>query len=117
MTTVYINPGSGPCIGTRQKLAASNARALRRDVGLPCSMTYIPKSRDGGRYTFIFSLGGRKVEVEVPGLPLAKVRWMDEPGQNIWHFPRLYVNGSSWVWKFAVGQLRFYLTGHDEEAA
>ena len=37
-----------------------------------------------------------------PGLALAGVRYLDQPGQNIWHFPRLYIDGDSWVWKYAV---------------
>lgn len=39
--------------------------------------------------------------VDMPSLSLEKIRYMGEKTQNIWDFPRLYVNGSSWVWKYA----------------
>ncbi|MET9402659.1 hypothetical protein [Kitasatospora sp. NPDC002965] len=39
----------------------------------------------------------------MPGLSLDQVRWMNEPDQNIWNYPRLFVDGSSWVWWYALG--------------
>jgi len=41
----------------------------------------------------------------MPGLPLDLVRYTGENGQNIWNFPRLYLDDSSWVWKFAANIL------------
>jgi hypothetical protein len=38
----------------------------------------------------------------MPGLPVEQVRYMGESGQNIWDFPRLYVDDSSWIWEFAL---------------
>ena len=40
--------------------------------------------------------------VEMPGLPLEQVRYMGHEGQNARDYPRLYVDGASWLWEFAV---------------
>jgi hypothetical protein len=67
-----------------------------------------PKLDENGRYGFVlgFRSSALPFEVEMPGLPLRDVRYMpDEPGnegQKAWDFPRLWVDGSSWLWKFAV---------------
>ena len=39
--------------------------------------------------------------VDMPGLPLAKVRFTGAKSQDIWTFPRLYVDDSSWVWLYS----------------
>lgn len=55
-----------------------------------------------GRYGFDLIVDGRAVVVEMPGLALEAVRWLDSESGSIWDFPRLYVDGSSWIWKYAV---------------
>lgn len=108
MTYVISNPGSGPVGGKRsQRNADRNMRKLTEDAGA-VGATF---ERDGavddtGRYPYVIKLGRRKVAVDMPGLPLDRVRFMNEPGQNAWHFPRLYVDGSSWLWEFARGFVR-----------
>jgi hypothetical protein len=62
-----------------------------------------PELDDGdGRHTFTLTWEGYAREVQMPDLDLERVRWMGLPGQNIWDFPRLCVDGSSWVWQFAL---------------
>ena len=39
----------------------------------------------------------------MPGIPTERVRYLGDPGQNIWDYPRLYVNGESGVWSIALG--------------
>jgi len=38
----------------------------------------------------------------MPGLPLDRVRYIGAPEQNAWRFPRLFVDGNSWLWEFAL---------------
>jgi hypothetical protein len=45
---------------------------------------------------------GNKAEVLMPGLLLSQVRYTGDGYQNIWDYPRLYVDGDSWVWKYAI---------------
>jgi hypothetical protein len=105
--TIFINPGSGPVADATIENASFNMGAftgdlLRLDDSAIPSVERRSEMDDDGRYCFVLRFPDREVEVEMPGLPLAQVRWLDEPGQNIWDFPRLYVDGSSWVWKYAL---------------
>ena len=38
----------------------------------------------------------------MPGISLEKVRFMGKEDENIWDFPRLYVDDESYVWKYAL---------------
>jgi hypothetical protein len=109
MTTVIINPGSGPIQDrTLASHARANMSAFRRDVGGErLSFGRVgPISKDG-RYDFELRRPMPHDKwpttlISMPGLPLDQVRYTDLPTQDIWNYPRLYVDGSSWVWFFAV---------------
>lgn len=103
---IIINPGAGPVDGATEGNAIENMRHLALDAELR-EFERTPKGDDEGRFSFdVVDKYGRKRSVDMPGLKLENVRWVDAKGQNIWNFPRLYVDGSSWVWKFAVSQLK-----------
>lgn len=55
-----------------------------------------------GRYPFYITVGGERHLIEVPGIPIEQVRYVYAEGQNIWDFPRLFIDGSSWVWPYAL---------------
>ena len=114
---LVINPGSGPVAGSSRSAAIVAIETFVKDLGLPEVRVGDPPDAadNGGRFAFTLSLGGRKVEVDMPGLPIERVRYMGEAGQNIWDFPRLYVDGSSWIWTFGLGVARAHLTGEDED--
>lgn len=105
---VAVNPGAGPiCERTLQKEAARNIAAFRRDLALhKVRITYQCEGKHGGRYTFLLRRFGRECMVDMPGLPLERVRYMKQEGQNPWHFPRLYVDGNSWLWIYALDSAR-----------
>ncbi len=42
------------------------------------------------------------------GFPIEQVRFTDAEDQNIWDSSRLYIDGASWVWRYAVGVCRAY---------
>ncbi|MGW0578330.1 hypothetical protein ACWD25_20695 [Streptomyces sp. NPDC002920] len=107
--TVFINPGSGPVAEATEAHAAINITVFADDLraagrGVD-SCNRIPNADYGdGRYAFELAMAdGRTMEIQMPGLPVERVRYLDEDSQNIWDFPRLYVDGSSWVWKYALG--------------
>lgn len=114
---LVINPGSGPIAGSSKEAAIVAIKAFVKDLELPEVWVGDPPDAadSGGRFGFTLSLGERKVEVDMPGLPVERVRYMGEEGQNIWNFPRLYVDGSSWVWTFGLSVARRHLTGEDED--
>ncbi|MET7776293.1 hypothetical protein ABZU94_10550 [Streptomyces mirabilis] len=106
--TIFINPGSGPVREATEEHAAINITVFGDDLrraGLDVrSADRIPANDYGdGRYAFELAMAdGRTIEIQMPGLPVERVRYVGEDDQNIWDFPRLYVDGSSWVWKFAL---------------
>lgn len=108
-----INPGSGPVTDASEEEAKKNIEAFMEDINLP-GTTWIrsPGADYGeGRYAFTLYRGEElSVEVQMPGLPLENVRYMDK-SQNIWHYPRLYVDDSSWVWAFALNSAQRELSG------
>jgi hypothetical protein len=117
--TLVINPGSGPVPDATEVNAIENIKHFVVDLGTP-DIEYcgdiqwgrIDRLDDDGRYGFLIWLDLYAGDVhghyvEMPGLPLDQVRWMENRHQDIWDFPRLYVDGSSWVWKFALNCVDF----------
>lgn len=104
--SIFINPGSGPVADATAAAASCNMEDFIRDLtaaGHTCgALTGLPRLDGAGRFGFVLEVDGQAHEIEMPGRPLDEVRWMDDPDQNIWDFPRLYVDGSSWVWKYAL---------------
>lgn len=115
MPTLIINNGSSAIESATEAQAVENMAQFLADVGIAdLVFRRLPIHDDGkGRYAFeIDHTDG--VIVLMVGLPLAQVRFMDLPDQNIWKFPRLYVNGSSWLWCYAVNILRDAIDGEQE---
>jgi hypothetical protein len=130
---IIINPGTGPVTGATLENADENIRQFVQDLrdGLfrdgpdHCEFAKIFVRRgdtswdEDGRFAFV--IWGKTVdgqdwenEIDMPGLPLDQVRWIDGPDQNIWDFPRLYVDGSSWAWKFALSSAGYFQEEDDE---
>lgn len=104
---VFSNPGAGPIAhGTLSDDAEINMAALIADVGLDGATYRAAGDPEGGRFPYVVSYAGREAEVQMPGTTLEEVRYMKQPDQNIWDYPRLYVDGNSWVWFYAVEILR-----------
>lgn len=110
---IAINPGSGPVDDSSMEDAVLNMYHFRKDLidlnPVQVDGDYIITNKQkerNGRYLFdlLYASDTEAVnfEIEMPGLPLNEVRYMKTEGQNIWDFPRLYVNGNSWVWKYAL---------------
>lgn len=114
-TLVCINPGTGPVENASPKIARKNMEVFAKEVGFDGIKIKRCKGRDEDDGRFGFSLKYEKEEcyVDMPGLPLEQVRWTKK--LNPWHFPRLYVDGGSWLWEFAVGVARGHLTREEDE--
>ncbi|NUP52308.1 MAG: hypothetical protein HOW97_34055 [Catenulispora sp.] len=109
---LIINPGSGPVPEATEEHATANMAVLADDLrarGVAVD-TFIrrPEADYGdGRYAYVLTVTDHpSAEIQMPGLPTDQVRYLGEEGQNIWDFPRLYVDDSSWVWKFALEVIR-----------
>lgn len=101
MTDISINPGSGPVNGELSwGNAYENIKQYIKDCEIPLHIVKSNHVPDEGRYLFVLRNDEYdfETEVEMPGLPLEKVRYVRAEGQNILEFPRLYVDGGSWIW-------------------
>ncbi len=112
--TVIINPGTGAVVGATGNQAYLNMVAFVADLRLNAEISSGDGGSDDGRFPFILTRGERSCTVDMPGIDLRKVRFLGEGGQNIWHFPRLYVDGSSWVWVYAIEFARRALTNEEQ---
>jgi hypothetical protein len=117
MVTLHVNPGSGPVQSSTEENAWVNIRSFVDDLGAKgVAVVNILRRSDAdrreGRYEFDLFLRDpqpqeesaprSKISVSMPGRPLDRVRYLKLPEQDIWQFPRLYIDGSSWVWFFAI---------------
>src|SRR4029077_10017060 len=76
------------------------------------AVTMRARKHDGtGRYQFNLHRGICTVKVDMPGLPLDEVRCTKDFMPS--GCPRLYVDGNSWWWCFALGQAKRALEDHD----
>lgn len=107
---IIINPGTGKVDNSIEKNAITNMEHFKTDLkNIGISNIEIiryetndyDKQYKDGRFCFILKKDNFCYEIQMPGLPLEKVRWMNAE-QDIWNFPRLYVDGSSWIWGFAL---------------
>lgn len=102
-----INPGTGPVRGSDEENAEVNIRVFAEDLEIPGVNIHRESESDlDGRFGFVLELNGKRVSIDMPGIPLENVRFLGLPSQNIWNFPRLYVDGSSWVWMFALNAVK-----------
>lgn len=103
---IIVNPGTGPVAEASESHAIENMKHYITDLGVSCNYIRIPEKDYGeGRFAFLVWLGNECHEIQMPGLPLENVRYMDNPNQNPFDFPRLYVDDSSWLWMFAIRHL------------
>lgn len=107
---ILVNPGSWAVYGATRKDAKKNMEQLLKDAeidGLKFKKLYHEDYCSDGRLGYLLYKkykNGREKSciIDMPGLPVKMVRYTGEKGQRISMFPRLYVDGSSYVWKFIV---------------
>lgn len=103
---IFINPGSGPVADSAEENARAALEVFLDDLGEDFDSDRQSTGEDDGRWTYAVKHRVHEHDVEMPGLPPAEVRWMGEESGSIFAFPRLYVDGSSWVWAFALSVLK-----------
>lgn len=118
MPGIIINPGTEPVAGATEENAAANMEAFAADLrerGMEVTAIERHPSNDRGSGRFGFELvfaDGTGTEIDMPGLSLDQVRFL---GGNSRSFPRLYVDGSSWLWLYALNVLEKSEPPDDEE--
>ena len=118
---LFINPGTADIPETTEQNARKNIKVFVADLaekGVKVKSTHRRPNMDGfyeGRYAYLLFLKKpqpqvdsfepglrKKILIHMPGVPLEKVRFMGTPEQDVLEFPRLYVDGWSWLWLFAL---------------
>lgn len=96
MPTFLINPGTN--IQGDGNAPDAVAAALAEDAG-SASFASDGVADDLGYFEYVFTTPmGRSVDVRIPSIPLERFH---EPIP-----PRVYIDGSSWMWRIAVTWLR-----------
>lgn len=106
---IFLNPGTGPVDDATEANARANVQSFVAELGLDdVRVRRHPRADYGeGRYAFRLYYGKRMVEVQMPGLALDQVRFLGrEYDQDPWDYPRMYVDGSSWLWRFGLHAAR-----------
>jgi hypothetical protein len=109
-----VSPGTGAIDGTVPDEAERNIVALVEECFETPSQIKVERRSaldKDGRYAFDLRRGERSCQVLMPGLPLDEVHYVT--GYNPWNFPRLYVDGSSYLWSFALAPIRRALAQQD----
>lgn len=111
MSIFAINPGSGPAVEASLQHAHENIKVFAKDITKVHHLTVKDIFRledDDDRGYFAYALDvekyrlERRLRVDMPGLPLERVRYLGLPGQDAWDYQRLDLDHSSWLWMFAV---------------
>jgi hypothetical protein len=100
--TIIINPGTEPQAAHCVENAIKTAEHICSHLGIePSHFSRDASADDGdGWYGFRFTGKGGTAQVKIPGIgPETVIK--GEP----WVSPRLYVNGSSWLYGFALDRI------------
>jgi hypothetical protein len=102
-----INPGTGICARARLSWARSNLRRFLADLDVPGIEMRLVEDVDEQGYA-CFRLSRRTAKrvhrcvVHVPGIGIRRVRYSLSNRRDICAVQRLYVDGSSWAWPYAL---------------
>lgn len=102
---IMFNPGSGAVTGkVSWENAYENIKTYISECEIPMRIIESQHEDNEGRYLFVLRNDeyNYEIEVEMPGLSLDKVRYAKGDNRNVFEFPRLYIDGSSWLWYLAV---------------
>lgn len=107
---ILADMGWGPVKDGSLTHAESNIRAFvadlrvrgHQDIVVERAPEHIAADREGRFCWGIAVDEGQMRQVRMPGLPLDKVRWTGADGQAIYNYPRLYIDGGSWIWLYAL---------------
>lgn len=105
---IIVNPGTQASATATEANAAKVAERICAELSATCSRH--PEHDRDGWFRFLFVRDGRSVEVDVPG---------DDPDVvcqgRPWVSRRLYVEGSSWLYGYAMGFIARALGCEEEE--
>ncbi len=100
---IIINPGAGPVEEHNLDDATASieelCKQLKPDFKEEITWELENEEDNNGRYEFYVTTPLKTHEVSMPGLPPDKMQL------GPFRSPRLYVDGSSWLWEFALNMI------------
>lgn len=105
---IITNPGAGDCETGTYENAYNNIKQFIKDCEAPMHIVESDHEvGDDGRFRFMLrsdEVEEFRIEVTMPGLPLKEVRYLGKKPEHksLDDTPRLYVDGSSWWWPYAL---------------
>jgi len=110
--SIIINPGTEPVLDTKEEDSEASIHEfmdqVREHVGYELQYERMREDNDGW---YAWRLHCRelstRVDIDMPGLP------PDQLQLGPWKSPRLYVDGSSWLWKYALNMAVNKLLGEE----
>jgi hypothetical protein len=102
---MVVNPGTQAMSETSPKLAKAGIAQFVEDLHpakIKIKVKRDKKSDNDGWYGFTLKSKHAKISVLMPGLPLEYMRGTKKDTTASWAFQRLYVEGNSWYWNFAL---------------
>lgn len=101
-------------IESTSERASHNIEAFVGDLGCD-GVTVCPTgSCHGGRFEFVLRRDSYECRVEMPGMDLNEIR-PDSNEYDGWDYFRLVVDGSSWLWEYAITSAKDVLLGISAE--
>lgn len=118
MPKIVINPGSQVVEPSSIENASANMSefiiALHQRGLSHIVMRRNQEFQQAGRFAFELTKDGNTSIVLMPGAPPDQV--IMKPGDDPWKFYRLYVDGASWLWEYALNAVFSALSASDEIA-
>ena len=113
---IIVNPGTFGCDDATAEHSYENMKHFLVDCAVSgAEFVAVPTMDYGeGRFCFLVWKDNNCAEIQMPGWSLEKVRYVKSEGQNIWDFPRLYVDGGSWIWYIAADIVKRILSEVEE---
>jgi hypothetical protein len=108
---MLVNPGTSSIREADKKLAKLGIAQFVTDLDLGALKVKRDKKGDcDGWFGFKVKSKRASISVLVPGIPMEQMRRM-ERDDSAWNFRRLYVEGSSWLWNYALERAKEELGG------
>lgn len=117
VTVAIIGLGTGVVLGANLEEAERNINQFVIDLAFRADLVEVERRVDhdlDGRFSFTLKYQNNECEVDIPGVGLDRVRYINDATQSSLDFPRLYVDGSSWYWKYALNIVRGKLLEGDQ---
>jgi hypothetical protein len=98
---IIINPGTFNTPKGDRSQSEHNIKEFIKQLGVDAEYKFI-EDCSNGRHSYKIWNDNHSHIVDMPAIPLKDIIYKSGEKRSIFEFPRLYVDGSSWLWEFAL---------------